>query len=120
MWVVLIVGCIPPIRPLIVRILKSVAPNMMSRSYPSSGTELRNYYAQNTGTNRGGMGVASQKSKPRTGTTHNDNDSEENILKGDGTITKTTNVDVTYWHADGSEDMEDNRTNGVPHGFARP
>ncbi|OJJ44531.1 hypothetical protein ASPZODRAFT_134612 [Penicilliopsis zonata CBS 506.65] len=115
MWVILIVGCIPPIRPLIVRILKKVSSTVYTRSYPRSGTELRNYYASGTGHNHGR--TASQKFQSQSGT-NNDNDSEENILKGDGTITRTTNIDVTYWHSNGSSEAVD-QPNGIPHAFSR-
>lgn len=73
MWIVLIVGCIPPIRPLFVKLFHKVTSTAKNYEQTSrSGTELRNF-----------------SSKRRIRETIDEDGSEQNILI-------ETNINLTY------------------------
>lgn len=99
MWVILIVGCIPPIRPLFIALFRKVVSSARSLSGPEkynrSGTELR-YFSHASRHSR--QPVQSQRSRgTELGSMANDHESEENILAMEGgAIVKTTNISLTY------------------------
>lgn len=99
MWVILIVGCIPPIRPLFIALFRRVVTSARSLSgrdkYARSGTELR-YYSHASRQSR--QPVRSQRSRgTEPGSAANDHESELNILPMEGgAIVKTTNISLTY------------------------
>ncbi|CAI7576641.1 unnamed protein product [Penicillium pancosmium] len=91
-WAVIIVGCIPPIRPLFIALFHKVANSTKSRSGQTNGngrsTELHSF---------------SQGSKAAPRVRHmspalsSAKESEENILAmEDGAIMKTTDISLTY------------------------
>lgn len=95
MWVVLIVGCIPPIRPLLMmifhKVLTTARSGLSNKKNTSTPTELR---YQSAGTKA--------TAKTRTQTTGTElgsslPNSEENILADDnGRIVKTTDISLSY------------------------
>ena len=83
MWIILMVSCIPPIRPLFVKFIKTIR----SISCPSRDTDQNGppttVYIQSVGSH--------SKKLPLTTT----NESEEDILERDG-ILMTRNITVHY------------------------
>ncbi|KAL1968738.1 hypothetical protein VTN77DRAFT_1564 [Rasamsonia byssochlamydoides] len=108
MWVILIVGCIPPIRPLFIALFRKVVSSARSltgpeNKYGRSGTELR-YYSHASRQSR--QPVRSRGTE--LGSMVEDNESEENILPMDGgAIVKTTNISLTYEGLTGSKEPVD-------------
>ncbi|KAJ5378165.1 uncharacterized protein N7496_005574 [Penicillium cataractarum] len=94
-WVVLIVGSIPPIRPLLVIIFRRLLSTVKSSSSPQSSNVIRltelqsnSKFSKHTTQHRHmTQGMTILKSK----------DSEENMLSmEEGTIIKTTNISLHY------------------------
>lgn len=93
-WVVLIVGCIPPIRPLFISIFRKIATSTRSKTTSgrtnetSRNTELRAY-------SHGSKNHPHARHiSPSLSTAQG---SEENILAmEDGAIMKTTDISLTY------------------------
>lgn len=94
MWVVFIVGCIPTVRPIFVKVLSVV----ISSGQRTFGTG-RGYTEQdnsNTNTSRGRAYSQNRKSSSKITTIASKNDSEENILPGQEGIMMTSDIRVQY------------------------
>lgn len=100
MWVIFIVSCIPTIRPIFVKAFNKVYASgsrtfATGRGYEqqsdinNAGTRSR-AYASHLGSRKG------PESKVSSLPTHNDNESEENILPGQKGIMMTSHVVVKY------------------------
>ncbi len=96
MWVVFIVGCIPTIRPIFVKVLH-VVTSSASRTF----TTTRGYAAQddsNMNISRSRAYSQSRKDSSKITTIITKNDSEENILPGQEGIMMTRDIQVQYQH----------------------
>ncbi|KAJ5101265.1 hypothetical protein NUU61_003487 [Penicillium alfredii] len=95
MWVVLIVGCIPPIRPLLMVVFHKVVSTARSATGRTdknrTGTELQSY-------SHASRPQAKSRSPGTTqlGSSLDAKDSEENILSPDANIVKTTDFSLSY------------------------
>ncbi|KAJ5618513.1 hypothetical protein N7528_006624 [Penicillium herquei] len=101
-WVVFIVGCVPPIRPLLLIVFRRLLSSARSVSghtrthYHGRSTELHSY-------------PQSQKRPqmehftPNMGSILQGKDSEENILAEEGGIVKTTEVRLSYENGSSTE-----------------
>jgi hypothetical protein len=98
MWVIFIVSCIPTIRPIFVKAFNKVYTSG-SRTFATGGYQQQN----DTGAGTHSRAYASRKgadSKSTSLPTHNDNESEENILPGQQGIMMTSQVVVKYEGSD--------------------
>ncbi|KAB8202664.1 hypothetical protein BDV34DRAFT_200617 [Aspergillus parasiticus] len=117
MWVILIVGCIPPIRPLLMIIFHKILTSARSATWrynkqSRDGTELQSYTRP--------FKHAPKAPKPHPhGTdlsTVNGKGSEENILSvEDGAIVKTTDISLTYEVPAGSREQGEPYRQVLPH-----
>lgn len=101
MWVVFIVGCIPTVRPIFVKMF-----NIVTSSNNRSFATGRGYTAQKdsvANTSRARAYSKNRKDTSKVTTLATNNDSEENILGQEG-IMMTTDVSVQYQanHLEGS------------------
>ncbi|OJJ42457.1 hypothetical protein ASPZODRAFT_76793 [Penicilliopsis zonata CBS 506.65] len=107
MWIILIVGCVPPIRPLIVKVLKKLGSTIQSYSgtytinnntTKPNATELQSFHVSTTTTTH------NRRLHEGTGRHKTRNDSEEDILMATNGIMKVTDINVTYYTANGAEE----------------
>lgn len=94
MWVVFIVGCIPTVRPLFVKVLNVVISSGQRTFRTGRGyTEQDDSY---TNTSRGRTYSQNRKNTSKITTSAMKTDSEENILSGQQGIMMTRDIRVQY------------------------
>jgi hypothetical protein len=103
MWIILIVACIPPIRPLLARLLQKVDSTIRSKSgaRDPSVNELHEYGNSKSG------GGSKRFWSTVNGTSRSDTESQEDILTFEQAILKTTNIDVERNSAKRVSDVTD-------------
>lgn len=101
-WVVLMVGCIPPIRPLLMMVLRTVIEStqrLTGTKQKERSNSLRLYHGSRDRT------VKSKKGPSGLVSLLTGKGSDENILAvEDGTIVKTTDISLSYDRASGSRE----------------
>lgn len=91
MWIVFIVSCIPPIRPLFVKVFQKASSSLGRSGYMQDGT------SKTLGTNANAYASHNHpKSKSHISSMPIKNDSEEEILQEQGGIMMTKQISVRY------------------------
>ncbi|KAJ5152604.1 uncharacterized protein N7482_009082 [Penicillium canariense] len=93
-WVVLIVGCIPPTRPLLVMIFQNIFNTHMSSSGVQTGKATKSFELQSF-SNPTKQSARSRHTTPGMSILDRQ-DSEESILPTEDGIMKTTNISLHY------------------------